>query len=845
MNEIFLKAINMSISASWLVLAVLVLRLLLKKAPKWVSVLLWGIVAVRLLCPFSIESALSLIPSAHTVPVGIEMDATPAIDSGIIAINSVVNPVISASFTPHHAASANPLQIWIPVASILWVAGMVIMLLYTAVSYWQLRYKVRTAVLFRDNIFQSEHVGSPFVLGIVRPKIYLPFKMDDKDLELVIAHEQAHIRRKDHWWKPLGFLLLAIHWFNPLVWLGYVLLCRDIELACDEKVIKELDNAQKADYTQALLVCSIGRKRIAACPLAFGEVGVKERVRSVMNYKKPAFWFVILAVIICIAVAVCFLTDPIDNAFDVLEDKDDIIGTVSAADDMQRIRTQNGDVLILENNGEPWQFYEGQEIPVEIAFVNDGSSMSMKSVGYIYCGDGEEGLYANEIFSNQTVNSASGSFTAPESGNYLFYFRNYSSSWIELKSFVLGCRFEAEILEIHDGYFLVEPVPGSTELRSADRIEIPMKNMEPSPEPQVGDILEIRYNGMLQETYPAMIGEVYSIRVRQEKPTLSLNDVIILSQKGYELSWADFEEYNYIETGSGLYIRMYEINSRFSLGIGGAGPNSKPMYIYLTEEDGPRIDIRDGGVTEFISQHNGEPVEEVWDLIPMVMVDGQLYLTTGYESTVEGRCGVMDGEITSAVDGSEKPTKDNQSNFGTGYSYQYGATEGTIEIYMNGKWWIYATEEARKEIQFPTLDDKERYTPKGVSGENVTELSAEPENVNWQDGVVFQTLAPREVTVSSFEIVVEEDNSTLLLSIGWARPGLYLEYGIRSEDGTAYFQEKAGGHSRLLIENIPAGTYRLYVENSDAYKGLPSYEDPQLREEVGYNADGVMLYALK
>lgn len=730
MNEIFLKAINMSISAGWLVLAVLILRLLLKKAPKWTSVLLWGIVAVRLLCPFSIESALSLIPSAQTVPVGIEMDATPAIDSGINAINSVVNPLISASFTPHPAASANPLQIWIPVASILWIAGMSVMLLYTAVSYWQLRYKVRTAVLYRDNIFQSEHVGSPFVLGIVRPKIYLPFKMDDKDMELVIAHEQAHIRRKDHWWKPLGFLLLAIHWFNPLVWLGYVLLCRDIELACDEKVIKELDNAQKADYTQALLVCSIGRKRIAACPLAFGEVGVKERVKSVMNYKKPTFWLVVVSIIVCAGVAVCFLTDP----------KEDEI--------------------------------------------------------------------ADEVIPD--------------------YF-----------------TFEAEILEIYDSYFLVEPVPGSTELRSADRIEIPKKNMEPSPEPQVGDILEIRYNGMMQETYPAVIGEVYSIRVRQNKPTLSLNDVIILSQKGYDLSWTDFEEYNYIETGSGLYIRMYEINSRFSLGIGGAGPNSEPMYIYLTEEDGARIDIRDGGVTEFISQHNGEPVEEVWDLIPMVMVDGQLYLTTGYESQRVERVDAFDGEITSQVDGSERPTKNDQSNFGTGYGYQYGTTEGTIEIYMNGKWWIYATEEVRKEIQFPTLDDEERYTPKGVSGENVSELSAEPENVKWQDGVVFQALAPGEVTVSSFEIVVEEDNSTLLLSIGWARPGLYLEYGIRSEDGTAYFQEKAGGHSRLQIDDIPAGTYRLYVKNSDAYHGLPSYEDPQLREEVGYNADGVMLYALK
>ena len=312
MNELFLKIINMSIAANWLILAVLILRFVLKKAPKWVNVLLWGIVAVRLICPFSFESALSLIPSAETVHLDIEMDWTPAIDSGINAINNVINPIISASFTPNPVASANPLQIWIPLASILWIFGMIMLLLYTAISYWRLRRKVDTAVRYKDNIFQSENVNSPFVLGIIKPRIYLPFKLDGQDLEHVVAHEQAHIRRKDHWRKPLGFLLLTIHWFNPLLWLAYVLLCRDIELACDEKVIKDLGNEQRADYTQALVACSVNRRIIAACPLAFGEVGVKERVKSVLNYKKPAFWVIVVSLIACAVVAVCFLTNPKD-----------------------------------------------------------------------------------------------------------------------------------------------------------------------------------------------------------------------------------------------------------------------------------------------------------------------------------------------------------------------------------------------------------------------------------------------------------------------------------------------------------------------------------------------------
>ena len=310
MSEIFLKIINMSISASYIVLAVLLLRLLLKKAPKWITVVLWGIVAVRLICPFSIESVLSLIPSSEVVSPTIMTDKTPTINTGIPIINSTLNPVISESFTPNPGDSANPLQIWIPVLTTIWIVGMVALLIYTVISYAKVKRKIGTAVLLRDNVYQSENVVSPFVLGIIKPKIYLPFNMNEKDMEHVVAHEMAHIRRKDHLWKPLGFLLLTLHWFNPLMWLGYVLLCRDIELACDEKVIKELDHDARADYSEALLTCSVNRRMIAACPLAFGEVGVKDRVKSVLNYKKPAFWIIIAAVIACVAVAVCFLTNP-------------------------------------------------------------------------------------------------------------------------------------------------------------------------------------------------------------------------------------------------------------------------------------------------------------------------------------------------------------------------------------------------------------------------------------------------------------------------------------------------------------------------------------------------------
>jgi len=310
MEAVFLKLLNMSITAGWLVLALLILRPFLKKAPKWITCAMWALVGLRLILPFSIKSVTSLIPSNETIPQDIVYQAEPEIESGVGFINSYINPVISESMAPNPGDSANPLQVVSFIATWLWVTGMVVMVLYTIISYIRLRYKVRENIHLQGNIHICDHVSTPFILGIIKPDNCLPSDMSSQDMEYVIAHEQAHLKRRDHWWKPLGFMLLAVYWFNPLMWVAYILLCRDIEMACDEKVIGKMSPEYKVSYSEALLNCSISRKSIAACPLAFGEVGVKTRVKSVLNYKKPAFWIMIAALIVCIAVAVCFLTDP-------------------------------------------------------------------------------------------------------------------------------------------------------------------------------------------------------------------------------------------------------------------------------------------------------------------------------------------------------------------------------------------------------------------------------------------------------------------------------------------------------------------------------------------------------
>ncbi len=536
MNELFLKILNMSISASWLVLAVLLFRLVLKKAPKRINVVLWGIVALRLVFPFSIESALSLIPSAETIPLDIEMAKNPTIHTGIDAINSVVNPIISQSYTPNAGASMNPLQAIIPILVIFWISGIAVLLAYTVISYLRLQKKVSTAIPFRERIYQSENVNSPFVLGIIKPKIYLPFEMGEQDLNHVIAHEQAHIRRKDHWWKPLGFLLLTVHWFNPLMWLAYMLLCRDIELACDENVIKELSCEQRADYTQALLSCSVSRRMIAACPLAFGEVGVKERVKSVMNYKKPTFWIVIVAVIACIVLAVCFLTNPKSDNH-ILE-----YTITSYLNDEQHTEVNT-----------PYN-RENEALTVTVNFETTQGPTTIELIyGHKKNGVGNEWSYGDPLM---LALGESITVTVPADTHF---------------------SFTAKALEGANGNvtFLF------TEEEHKDGDE----------------------------------------NANHPKKTLSLNDVIILSQKGYELTWTDFEQYQYIETGFGVYIRVYEINELYQLRIGGAGPNSEPKYIYLTlaDDSDTRIDIRDGGVTEFISEYNtasDNATEEPYPAIP-------------------------------------------------------------------------------------------------------------------------------------------------------------------------------------------------------------------------------------
>lgn len=346
MISVFLHFFNLSVMAGWMVLAVLLLRLCLKKAPRWITCVLWGIVALRLLVPFTIESPISIIPTAQTIVNNEDNSQSPVVNSGMAAIDKPLNnwlqsPLPSDGTNGNTGTTSDPqagdadsipqkpntnapqdepvftvsraerlLQIAAPV----WLVGVGLMLLYEVLSVLRVRRRVLDAVLLRDNVWQSDRVSSPFIFGLFRPRIYIPYGLEEPVLEQVLSHERAHLHRRDHWIKPFAFTLLAVYWYNPLLWVGYVLLCRDIEVACDERVVRGLDEDNRRQYATALLQCGVERRSIAACPLAFGEVSIKQRIKSVLNYRKPLLWVIIVSLVACSVAAVCLLTVPSDKS---------------------------------------------------------------------------------------------------------------------------------------------------------------------------------------------------------------------------------------------------------------------------------------------------------------------------------------------------------------------------------------------------------------------------------------------------------------------------------------------------------------------------------------------------
>ena len=600
------KLFNMSLTASVAIVLVILLRLLLKKAPKVISYALWGVVLFRLLCPVSIDSNFSVYnlfdaPAQESgtitsvieyIPSNIVHTEYPSVALPVPGISDVINDALPQG---QEQLVADPLEAPMSFATYAWMIGVLVMAIYSIVSYIRLRRKLSVVVPLRDNIFIADDIKSPFVVGLFRPKIYLPCNLGDKEQEYIILHEQHHIKRLDHVMKALAFLALAIHWFNPLVWVAFILASKDMEMSCDEAVIRKLGGDVRADYSASLLTLATGRRIIAGTPLAFGEGDTKGRINNLSKWKKPAVWVVLIAVVACAVLAVTVLTNPITMGDHfVLTNTDSPANTNKLSYDIQLGNKAMSGQIYVE------QWIDGacvKSAPVVMTQYVDSIEITMRDRRE----DGTSVGTDIQIETNQYGGSLLTYFEHPENFNVIGWgFKGY------------GLKEKNKLTSSEEVILAAKVFDNGSGIRAYD-----CKTLVNEPE----RIKEAAYMIVVRAVFSEdPLGVTSHSEASFPTEVLTLNDVIILSQKGYDLTWADFENYDYIETGSGLYIRVYEINARFRLMIGGGGPGSDPMYIYLAlaNDLDTRIDIRDGGVTEFISEYG--------NLAPTYHPEGILHL---------------------------------------------------------------------------------------------------------------------------------------------------------------------------------------------------------------------------
>ena len=635
MTELFYTILNMSISASVLVLVVLLLRLLFRKAPKWVAVLLWGLVAVRLLCPFALETPFSLMPKTEWITEDTSFSDENTYFDSVAPEHITPDPNFADNVNVHYYPLEPHIEIHRGVnltfvLNCVWLAGVGAMLIYMLVSYIFVYRRIRGAEQFKDNIYTSASVASPFVFGLIRPRIYLPENMDAISMSYVIAHEEAHLRRLDHLWKPIGFLLLAVHWFNPLIWIGYILLCRDIEMACDERVVRIMNDEERVDYSEALLACSVSRKMITACPLAFGEVGAKERIMSVLNYKKPAFWIIVAALIACAAAALFFLTNPIDQGDPIDEENSYFMMIEEEGIAEIRVSTpiNSGGCIHADNS----LFKSGEKVwlenlnhiddlrGVEVAAISE-SGETVYSVTFPESATNmeiEQLLLQTEWFippesismKYTTVKEGSENIIASNISERTLTYQVLKGHQEEIWAYCTSAKYDTVDNDLRKWGKKIAAVGVNEERNCAD---VYVYNTFDE-----NDIARFK-NALGHLSYVLIQSEDVIEMIPDDNKQLTLDDVIELSAKGQDLSWDDFSAFPFTETGSGLYIRLYEIDETFSLWIGGGSPVTTPMYIYLSANGlDNRIDIRDGGVEEFIENINRYGIENI---IPITLTE--------------------------------------------------------------------------------------------------------------------------------------------------------------------------------------------------------------------------------
>lgn len=489
MAGIFYKIAEMSINASWLILAVIVIRLLLGKAPKGFRYVLWALVAVRLMIPFSFESTWSLVPDMESVVSddilqeevtgGLDdvkndtIISSPGVDPGETDDNDVLQQgtaiiipedgVLQENTGTEILKPQNEINMLTSVLPWIWIAGEVLFLLYMVISYLYLWKKVRASVSIGEKIYICDEICSPFIFGFFRPRIFLPSYVEKEQIACIVAHEKEHLKYFDYVWKPLGYIILALHWFNPLVWVAYILMCRDIELACDERVIRHMSTAEKVYYSEVLLACSSPRHNMLVYPVTFGEVGIKERIKKILLYKKPAAWIIGIAVVICVVVGICFLTDPVST--DSAKDTEQEDNTFSESEEETSEREYE-EIIIYETTAD--LTHDGLKDKIQTVLYSHDGDMELESgrnsmrlrvfQGRKDGGFEQEASYVSEEYSRSHASNGTFILTEKEGKDYLMFSNMYEhqgKAVYEYSVMYVGKEMQTVIAEKNRGQFVL------------------------------------------------------------------------------------------------------------------------------------------------------------------------------------------------------------------------------------------------------------------------------------------------------------------------------------------------------------------------------------------------------
>jgi beta-lactamase regulating signal transducer with metallopeptidase domain len=704
MCELFLSVLNMSLTASYVILFVILIRLALKKAPKVISYALWGVVAFRLIIPFTFESMFSLMPrntNAVPIPHNIIYQQSPQINSGIEIFDPLVNGSLPA---PIIGASVNPLQIYVEIGAYIWVLGIIALLVYSLVSILILKRQLKSAQLIENNIFEAKNLKTPFLLGLIRPKIYLPDGLNDEERSYILLHEQTHIHRKDHIIKILAFLTLSIHWFNPLVWIAFMLMSADMELSCDEVVLKEMNEDIKKPYANSLLSLATGKHILNGSPLAFGEGNVKGRIKNVLNYKRPRFWIIVFSIIIVATVGIGLVANPKTKGTYELEQITDIAWEFI-----------NKNIANYESNPEA-DIIDSKIIRLELIETFDKLADTPIDVYALEYRLLPEDLSKVVLAGGMDVDEKGWLKENSSMGRPLIVvLRNYGS--VEL----VGILWTGEVpgkLGLDSAIkSLLEPtalVPTATEWSLEQTVSVDMAELDYASDAIV--ILHDYFGLFVYDLNTLQIirsldlkplncnqtqGDNYcDVSVSMDGHTVQLHPMSSENMFVYTVLDNTLQETTYKPMKDSFrdqFVPIEEVINSTKLG------NFSHLAVRFDTGEYGYLHTEDGTIGT-LSYVRGDMVFRLFDIKaslsdrrPMIMVNGILYLDTGEQVPVGIDDSAIIGEISSLVDQSEKPTEEGQSNFGSlGSKYAY--YEENIVVLINNKWVLFKREQSTENV---------------------------------------------------------------------------------------------------------------------------------------------------